>query len=259
MSPDAARLAWSRADKVHGWFSFEAAMLLAWLDDFQKQLQVIGDLFEIGVHHGRSSVFLASMLDIGGEKLGVCDLFGRQVENVSASGSGDQAIFESNMSTHVAHGARIVIHPKASSELGAREIGSRHRLFHIDGGHTAAETLSDLRLAEATCVEGGLIVLDDAINPTWPGVAEGLFEYLRQTAAMRPVAIGFNKLVLADVRHASAYRERLGDGNARSAYGLGYPWHIKELAVADAPVTIFYIPSYVPKSRLARFAQRLRR
>lgn len=259
MDPTAAKLAWSKARRIHGWFSVEAGMLLAWFDDMQKRSEIVGDLFEIGVHHGRSSVFLASMLNVETEKLGVCDLFGRQSENVSGSGSGSRAIFDANIAPDVARGARIDVHARASSELRADDIGTRHRLFHIDGGHTAEETLSDLRLAESASREDGIVVLDDAINSVWPGVAEGLFRYLWESQAMRPIAIGFNKLVLANVRHADRFREQLANTDARDAYGLGYPWHLKELDVGGVPTTIFYIPTYVATGPLARLAHRLHR
>jgi len=40
---------------------------------------------------------MLSHLACPGKRLGVCDLFGEQGENVSASGSGNRATFEANM------------------------------------------------------------------------------------------------------------------------------------------------------------------
>jgi hypothetical protein len=51
---------------------------------------VVGDLFEIGVHHGRSALLLSHMARTG-EWVRVCDLFGAQSDNVSSSGGGTEA------------------------------------------------------------------------------------------------------------------------------------------------------------------------
>jgi hypothetical protein len=75
MKPNQAEKLFRKTKKIHGWFSFEAAMLFAWIDDIQKSSGLVGDIFEIGVHHGKSAVFLGAMLDPILENLSVCDLF----------------------------------------------------------------------------------------------------------------------------------------------------------------------------------------
>ena len=83
-----------KVNKIQGWFSFEAAMFFAMLNEIQLQNQVQGNIFEIGVHHGRSTLFLAGMLDNPDENLQVCDLFRNQDLNVTCSGKGNRAVLE---------------------------------------------------------------------------------------------------------------------------------------------------------------------
>jgi hypothetical protein len=106
MKPNQAEKLFRKTKKIHGWFSFEAAMLFAWIDDIQKSSGLVGDIFEIGVHHGKSAVFLGAMLDPILENLSVCDLFGAQTKNVSRSGFGNRQILEP-LDTREFFGARV--------------------------------------------------------------------------------------------------------------------------------------------------------
>ena len=180
MKPLVAMEAAARCRQIHGWFSFEAALLFAWIDEVQRQMGVSGDLFEIGVHRGRSAVLLSHMLG-GNEALGVCDLFGEQVGNVSRSGAGDRAEFNSNMRRFGKAHDRLQVFAKPSSQLSPDEIGARYRFFHIDGGHNADEALGDLRLSAACTRPEGAILIDDPFRSEWPGVTEAVIRFLDST------------------------------------------------------------------------------
>ena len=116
MHPADVRTITRRTRRVEGWFSAEAAALFGLLDEAQRAAGVEGHLFEIGVHHGRSAVLL-SQLARPGERLGVCDLFGEQSQNVSASGGGDRAIFERNIAALAPGFDRLDVFATASDEL----------------------------------------------------------------------------------------------------------------------------------------------
>src|ERR1700688_3135528 len=102
MVPDQARANFEVSSRISGWFTREAAYLFALLNSAQHELDIRGDLFEIGTHYGRSARFLADMLRQG-ETLGCCDLFGGQNANKSGSGFGDRQIFEENLAEHLEH------------------------------------------------------------------------------------------------------------------------------------------------------------
>ena len=129
-----ARKRYREIKRLDGWFSEEAALLLAFLDSLQKQNQIEGDLFEIGVHHGKSALYLHRFL-AEGEQLRVCDLFGEQEKNISHSGSGDKQQFLDNYAK-LTDGGNIAVFEKFSNELSVEEIGTNYRMFHVDGGHS---------------------------------------------------------------------------------------------------------------------------
>ena len=83
------------------------------------------------------------------------------------------------------------------------------RLFSVDGGHTEQTVFSDMRLAEATLAEGGVVIADDVFNPQWPGVCVGTLRYLDRGGALVPFMIGFNKVLFARSRYCSEYRNAI--------------------------------------------------
>lgn len=233
-------------------------MMFALVNALQRRAGVHGDLFEIGAHHGKSTVMLASMADPSSETLGVCDIFGRQEANVSQSGSGDRRIFDANLLRHVRPLPPIRVFEVNSKELRAKEIGGAVRFFHIDGGHNADEALSDLELAAATLVDEGVIAVDDAFRADWPGVTEGIVRFLDHHGEFCPAVVAFNKLFLAKRRAAELYWE-LGNPALRDQYDLGYPWALKRLPFLDTPLMIFHLPTHLRyrrlKTQLVRYYQ----
>ncbi|KAJ1485668.1 hypothetical protein T484DRAFT_1945114 [Baffinella frigidus] len=119
--------------------------------------------------------------------------------------------------------------------------GGGARLFSIDGSHTAAATLHDLRLAAGTVGEGGVVMVDDYFAEGWPGVSEGVQTFLREQDAssdleLIPFFVGFNKVLLAPREHASGYMETLLE--ARDVVG-DQTMRVKMSVMAEHPVVIF--------------------
>jgi len=233
-----------RGGRIEGWFSKDAARVFAWLDEVQKDNGIAGDIFEIGCHHGKSATLLAAMLKHGSEKLGVCDLFGDQVANVSGSGSGDLDVFNRNLASHVDNGLTLQLHQCRSDRLSAESIGTGYRFFHIDGGHNCDEALGDLRLAAACLVPGGAIVLDDPFRYDWPGVTEATIRFLDERPEFSALMVGCNKLVLVRRDVASLYSDHFARLRTRELFGFGYPWRLKQLPFNRESISILYIPDY---------------
>jgi len=237
------------AGEIHGWFSREAGRLFAWVDRIQKRNGVGGDVFEIGVHHGKSTRYLGAMVEADAERLAVCDLFGEQEENISDSGRGELAAFRESLAPLVDEGLELEVFRRNSMSLTPEEIGRTHRFFHIDGGHDAAEALSDLELAADAIVDAGVIALDDPFRAEWPGVTEALVRFLDAFDDFRATAVGFNKILLTRDAHAGLYRTALQREEERREYGLGHPWHLKELPFHGDPLLIFFLPTYLDPTR----------
>jgi hypothetical protein len=71
---------------VEGWLFPIDAHLFAMVDAMQKRMNICGNLFEIGVHHGKTTILLAHLAS-SHELVGVCDVFDRQELNVDGSGA----------------------------------------------------------------------------------------------------------------------------------------------------------------------------
>jgi Methyltransferase domain len=223
---------------IDGWFSLEAAQLFGLLDAVQVCAGVVGDLFEIGVHHGRSAVLLCHMAQAG-ERVRVCDLFDAQSENVSGSGRGDRALFEQNIRALAPASIEVEIFHRRSDQLLPEEIGGPYRFFHIDGGHLAEEALLDLRLAAPVLHDAGVIAIDDPFRPEWPGVTEALVRFLDECNEFVAVALAFNKLVICKRRARALYDEALAHPWDRFSSRV---WAAKQMSLVGSPVQIFTIP-----------------
>jgi len=192
--------------QVEGWLSPQSAAMIAHVSLAQIRAGLRGDVCEIGVHHGKLFIVLANAI-VGGERAHAVDVFGDQEKNLDRSGAGDRAVFERNVAAY-APGARVEIVQESSLDLEkAGFLRNRFRLMSIDGGHTAAITQNDLRLAEATLVPSGIAILDDILSDQWTGVITGLANYLAQGGRLVPFVLAPNKLFLAtDVANAGRYR-----------------------------------------------------
>jgi hypothetical protein len=187
---------------VEGWFFPVDAYLFAFVDAIQKREGIRGNLFEIGVHHGKTALFLARVA-AEGEALGVCDVFEQQELNRDGSGEGSRELFVRNMQDFP-----VRVFAKESSALTTEETTTRCRFFHIDGGHRAEDVAGDLATAQRALLEDGVVALDDLFNPNWPGVSEGFYRFqATHPDAFSPLLIGGNKVLFARP-HAAARYER---------------------------------------------------
>lgn len=198
-------------DQVDGWLNPSTAAYLSGLEVVQRATGPAGDVVEIGIHHGKS--FLCLALGLPPEQRAVAiDVFEDRAANVDNSGRGDRGIFERNLAVHGA-GDNVDVVQASSLDLADRGFlarGRRFRIFSIDGGHTAEITENDLRLADQTVLDGGLVVLDDVLNRHWLGVITGLFSYLAGGGSLVPAALVPNKLLLAtSMDQAKSYRALL--------------------------------------------------
>lgn len=172
-------------DCIEGWFLKESASMFSFIDYIQKKENIVGDLFEIGTHHGRSAIMLGLMASQEKERLGLCDIFGNRGLNISIK----------NLSSFFKDISFVRIYEKKSSDLTKEECGIC-RFFHIDGGHSYEETYSDLCLASSSIVQKGIVAVDDFFHDFYPQVTEAIYTFVLDEKSLVPVALGFNKLFL---------------------------------------------------------------
>jgi predicted O-methyltransferase YrrM len=213
--------------EIDGWgVDLYLAPILRAIDRFQKLNGISGNLFELGVHHGRCAVLLALMARAD-ETAVFLDLFERQAENIDASGRGSREIVERNLETW-AVGRRVEIIQANSLELDFGVVPGLKagvRLAHIDGGHYREIVLNDLAKTEAVLVDGGVVIVDDFLHAGFPEVKQGCLEYLQRGATrLVPIAAGYNKLVMAargGHEQLYGFLERFGETSGQ--YG-GHGW-----------------------------------
>ena len=170
-----------------------------------------GAVAEIGVHHGRLFIAL-HLLQRGSGKSVAIDLFGDQEFNIDNSGHGDVEKFTDNVALWSSMDG-VVLHQgdstKLTADVLAEKAGGPIRFFSVDGGHTEEIVYSDMRLAEETLADGGIVIADDVFNQQWPGVAVGTLKYLNDGAKLVPFAVGFNKVLFTQPEFADYYRAEL--------------------------------------------------
>jgi hypothetical protein len=201
-------------DRVHGWLLPEAARCIVCLDDAQRRNGVRGSVAEIGVHHGKLFILLCLLRNEGEIAVGY-DLFGRQDQNIDASGKGALEVLRDHLQ-HMnvdASGVKLItansLDLTAAGVLGDSE--SPVRLFSIDGGHTADITRNDLSIAAEAIADDGVIILDDFFNEAWPGVSTGTAQFFRDNPQkLVPFAILGNKVFFTRAQAvADAFRQML--------------------------------------------------
>lgn len=212
---------------VKGWMEPAAAAAITRFADFQRQQGIHGAVGEIGVHHGKLFLLLA-LLRREDEAAVATDLFSQQHLNVDHSGEGDKSVFLRNLHRHASVNG-LVLHEGDSTQLASSDLrrlaNGPFRLFSIDGGHTAEITAHDLATAEGALAAGGVLILDDAFNPRWPGVIEGLTQHFQQPRSVQPFAIGGNKVFFTQAEFAPRYTALLDglDRHAAQQEFLGFP------------------------------------
>jgi hypothetical protein len=87
------------------------------------------------------------------------------------------------------------MNPQAFLDL----LGSRPSFISVDGSHECDSVVSDLRCAQSLLADGGVVAIDDVLNPRAMGACEGTFRYFldRSNVTLAPFAYCGNKLFAA--------------------------------------------------------------
>lgn len=242
---------------VEGWLNPLSALMISHINAAQTELGVRGGVGEIGVHHGKLFILLHLMLREG-ERSFALDVFERQDLNVDQSGRGDRERFLESVQRWAGRTDLIDIFADSSENITAEQIikkSGRIRIFSVDGGHTEALTLNDLRIADQVLCDGGIVIVDDYFNAHWPDVSCGMSRFIRETATdLRPLLICPNKVVLCRSRFVERYQPFFLD-EFRYAF-------LKSATMYRGPVLIFDSIANLPnrwQRRKIRLGDRLRR
>lgn len=225
--------------RVSGWLDPFSAVVIADLLAHQTAIGVRGGIAEIGVHHGK--LFLLAYLALRTDELGLAiDVFERQELNLDHSGAGDRERFVANVRRHAGDDRALRIIARSSLEVRPADICEALgtcRFFSVDGGHTEECTLNDVRLADASVHEAGIVVVDDYFNACWPEVSVGIARYMATPdRALVPFLITPNKIFFCRAGLSASYRDAIHArhrplfdktvsffGHRTELYGVGLP------------------------------------
>ena len=198
-------------ETVQGYLTSLDARVIAALLSFQDENNIKGHLCEIGVHHGKLFLMLA-LARRAGERALAIDLFEDDDINSNTRHAGrDRALFRN------AHRLGIELSEQETLKTSSLDVTAadllqrttgRVRFFSVDGSHLYQPVENDLRLAESTLTDDGIIAIDDFFNIDWADVSFATSDFLRRTDSFVPFAIT-SKLYLAAPAPAEKYKMAL--------------------------------------------------
>jgi hypothetical protein len=185
-----------------GWLLDDAAYFTSALVRWQREAGVEGGLFEIGVYAGKYLSLLYHLSQQTNERVLGLDTFQWYPREKVADhfkgvfGESDRLTLMVADSTKVTPGDIV----------GA--LGGKPSFISVDGAHTSQAVLNDLRISEEILTKGGIMAIDDILNPRAIGVSEGAYRYFlsREGSGLAPFAYCANKLYVAHRSEVDRFR-----------------------------------------------------
>ncbi len=164
-------------------FPFESVAFWCFAFGLQKELEIAGDILEVGVEHG-GTAFLSVLALTSDEKIRLVDLkksplFEEKFKLLPEEAKAKVHFYEGN--SQVLCQTNDVIS------------GRKYRFVHIDAGHQKQDVVKDIETISPLLAVNGLLCLDDVFEIRWPGVTEAVIETLPKTD-LTPVAMVNRKL-----------------------------------------------------------------
>jgi cephalosporin hydroxylase len=188
---------------IEGWFS--QLDQVAFLEVFlaQNQLQIGGDVAEVGVFQGKSLVML-SILKNPNERLIGFDIFAADQKQQT----------QSNIDKYgIATGLSLIQGDTSAIERKDMDaqLQSPLRFLHIDAGHEYHEVLEQLHLFSPYLADGGIISMDDYQDREFPGIEAAVLDFSEIDRPRRfvPFLSSGNKLFLCCVPMATTFQKLL--------------------------------------------------
>ena len=145
---------WVYDKAVRGWWKDSLFEVYDAISTAQGNSQIEGNLCEIGIWYGRSFLPFRNFLEENEQLVGV-DLW---IKNQK------QEVLDILIECYGSLDNIIVIDGDSLKTQGQVKTYAPFRMVYIDGGHKYNEALSDLKLAEQTLTEKGVLWLDDYKN-----------------------------------------------------------------------------------------------
>jgi hypothetical protein len=193
---------------IEGWLLDPAVRVTLALAEIQRSCTDSGPVCEIGVWQGRYLALLSFVSAEPRPVIGV-DCFTHVADR-------DQQISRvyQNINAWFRRPKLARVVQKNSRDVTADELirmgGGKFQFISVDGDHTMPGCLHDMNLAEQMLAPGGIVAVDDIMNPTCPGVVEAVVRHsIESQASLGPVAIVGNKLFMTQNSYCDRFRQAL--------------------------------------------------
>lgn len=191
-----------KAHSIKGWYDYiNLNPILYYIDTFHKANNIIGDICEIGVYHGKFFLALCCLKQENETCLAI-DSFGTNPETDAIYGDGEEnrIIFKNNYENLFKDPVENILLQKNSNALDPDKI-KRYtknpiRFFSIDGDRSVAGVYNSMVLAKFTLSNYGVIIVDDYFSLNWPEVQIGVDLFLKDNQNISIISTNFNKTFL---------------------------------------------------------------
>lgn len=189
---------------IEGWMADEAADLTSRLFHWQRSMQAVTGVLELGVFKGRYLSLLASLAQGTDAPIIGVDAFtsrvGEQIPQADRDYARDVALATVAALAPDAAPLTLLVAFTADVDIGTlRGLGpGGYSFISVDAGHLAADVQADLAMVGQLATEHTIIAADDVFNPQTPGVMEGLCRHFaaHPGTVLAPFAWAGNKLFL---------------------------------------------------------------
>lgn len=189
-------------EQIEGWFFPLDQLVFYELMAVQDNLNIDGDIAEIGVYHGKSLVLL-SLLKSAAQRLLGFDLFDED----------HQPITEKNL-LNFGLDTNVILRKGLTSDISADDLEALMpralRFLHIDAGHEYHEVLEQLELFSPFVGDQGIIAMDDYQDREFPGIEAAVLDFANRDRPRRfvPFLAGGNKMFVCP-SHLAAMLQRI--------------------------------------------------
>ena len=187
--------------EVEGWFyPIDIIMTHGLMTDLQNGSH--GDICEIGVAYGKSSISLSNFKR-DSDNFYLYDIFTEEA----------RVIAENNIKKF-SKGTNLVWRLQDTTDLVFDDLLFENdiRFLHIDGCHEHPAVLNDLTLFTGRMKEYGVIAIDDYNDYEYPGVQSGVIEFIlskQNYKNWRIFAVGNNKAFMCQKKYIKDYQHGL--------------------------------------------------
>lgn len=186
---------------VHGWLLEQAVHVTEQLMAAQVDLDIPGINLEIGVWRGK---YLGAIIATAPQR----DAYALDIW------LHNQAAEVEKFLSSVSPGTRVTTRRANTADFNPDQLsatidGNAIAFASVDGSHEAAAVARDLRNVQACLSPGGIIAIDDFLNPLTLGVTEGTLNFLNSGGAIEPICYVANKLFVTTPTWSELYQIRL--------------------------------------------------